>query len=218
MNDSKPIEICVVEDHEDIRNGFVFMINAHPEFKCTAYKSGEEILSDIQKNTPAVIVMDIHLPGINGIECTRRIKEKHPDTLIMMCSVFEDAEGVFDALKAGASGYILKRTSSETLIESIKELLKGGAPMSSDIARKVVNSFRVAQPEKAKTSLETQAYLTNKENEILGLLSEGYSNKEIAAQLFISANTVKTHIYRIYEKLHVHSKIEALNKIKKATQ
>jgi DNA-binding NarL/FixJ family response regulator len=211
MSATRLTEICIIEDHEDIRNGIVFIINTHPDFHCTSYRDGEEALEGLKRNVPHVILMDINLPGMDGIECTRLIKEMYPDVLIMMCTVFEDSEKIFDALKAGASGYILKRTAGEILIDAIKELLKGGAPMSSEIARKVVNSFRETRTEKLK-----YPELTNKENEILDLVADGFGNKEIADKLFVSVNTVRTHIYRIYEKLHVHNRIEALNKIKKA--
>ena len=149
---------------------------------------------------------------MNGIDCTRQIKDLYPAALIMMCTVFEDTPKIFDALKAGASGYILKRTAGETLIDAIKELLNGGAPMSNDIARKVVNSFR------EKPVLPSDASeLTNKEQTILNLLANGYGNKEMADKLCVSINTIRTHIYHIYEKLHVHNRVEAMNKIKKAT-
>ena len=212
MSTNKSIEICVVEDHEDIRNGLVFIINTCPHYNCSSYKNGEDALKGIMKTKPDVVLMDINLPGMNGIECTRLIKEMSPDTLIIMCTVFEDTEKIFDALKAGASGYVLKRTAGETLIDAIKDLLNGGAPMSNEIARKVVNSFREGPVQKAKCE-----ELTSKENEILDLLADGFGNKEIASRLFVSVNTIRTHIYHIYEKLHVHNRIEALNKIKKAT-
>lgn len=209
MNKNKKIEICLVEDHHEIRNGIVFIINTFDEFSCRAFKTAEEALNNIEIFPPDVVLMDINLPGMNGIECTRRIKEKHPQVLIMMCTVFEDTEKIFDALKAGASGYILKRTAGEKLIDAIKELLRGGAPMSSDIARKVVNSFQhIPRPETYKYEL------TNKEQEILDLLAKGHSNKEIADCLCVSTNTVRTHVYHIYEKLHVHNRVEALNKVK----
>ncbi len=209
MNSLNPIEICVTEDHDEIRNGIAFMINTHPGFHCTGCKSGEEALALFKKLPVSLALMDIGLPGMDGIECTRLIKELYPDTLIMMCTVFEDNGKIFDALKAGASGYILKKAAGETLIDAIKELLNGGAPMSSAIARKVVGSFRSDQRDKLK-----YAELTNKENEILGLLADGYGNKEIADRLFVSVNTVRTHVYHIYAKLHVRNRIEALNKIK----
>jgi DNA-binding NarL/FixJ family response regulator len=210
---NKTTEICVIEDHEDIRNGLIFIINTQPNFRCVAFKNCEDAIDGIGNYVPDVILMDINLPGMNGIECTRILKERHPSVLIMMCTVFEDTEKIFDALKAGASGYILKRTAGEILLEAIKDLINGGAPMSSDIARKVVNSFR-----ETKKIPEKHPELTNKESEILDLLSKGFGNKEIAEQLFISVNTVRTHIYHIYEKLHVNNRIEALNKLKKAAQ
>jgi DNA-binding NarL/FixJ family response regulator len=209
---TKTTEICVVEDHEDIRNGIVFIINTYPGFHCTSHKNGEDALKGFKKSMPDVVLMDINLPGMNGIECTRQLKEMYPAVQIMMCTVFEDTEKIFDALKAGANGYILKRTAGETLIDAIHELLRGGAPMSSDIARKVVNSFQ-----QARSPRSASPELTNKENEILDLLASGYGNKEIADRLCVSVNTVRTHIYHIYEKLHVHNRVEALNKIKKAT-
>lgn len=209
---AKITEICVVEDHEEIRNGIVFIINTYPGFHCTSYSNGEEAIKGFKRLLPDVILMDINLPGMDGIECTRQIKEMNPAALIMMCTVFEDTPKIFDALKAGASGYILKRTAGETLIDAIKELLKGGAPMSSEIARKVVNSFQ-------ETSMlpSDSVQLTNKETMILNLLANGYGNKEMADKLCVSVNTIRTHIYHIYEKLHVHNRVEALNKIKKAT-
>lgn len=210
MSTSSKIEICVVEDHEEIRNGIEFIISMYPDFNCTTFGNAEEALKEIKETNPQVVLMDINLPGINGIECTRLIKEANPATLVMMCTVFEDSEKIFDALKAGASGYILKRTAGQALIEAIRELLRGGAPMSTEIARKVVDSF-------SKSGIQQASYteLTNKENEILDLLASGYGNKEIASLLYISVNTVRTHIYHIYEKLHVHNRVEALNKIKK---
>lgn len=210
MSANKQKQICVIEDHHDIRSGIEFILNSYPDFNCISFHNAEEALNAIKKNLPDVILMDINLPGINGIECTRLIKETHPEVLIMMCTVFEDSEKIFDALKAGAKGYILKRTAGEKLVEAIKELLNGGAPMSSDIARKVVNSFQ-----EQKTVTADHPRLTKKENEILKLLSQGYGNKEIGEQLFVSVNTVRTHVYRIYEKLHVNNRVEAVNKMKK---
>ena len=208
---SKQKKICVIEDHHEIRNGIEFIINSYADFHCTSFQNAEEAICNVKKNPPDVILMDINLPGMDGIECTRNIREICPDTLVMMCTIFEDNEKIFEALKAGAKGYILKRTAGETLIEAIKELLNGGAPMSSEIARKVVNSFQ-QQREKEVTHPE----LTKRENEILEFLALGYGNKEIADKLFVSVNTVRTHIYHIYEKLHVSNRIEALNKLKKS--
>ena len=204
--------VCVVEDQDDIRNGIVFIVNACSDFYCTSYKSAGEALTAFKKKAPDVLITDIHLPGGNGVEYTRRIRELYPATLVLICSASDDAAGIFAALKAGASGYILKHTAGEALSNAIRELLKGGSPMSSEIARTVVNSFC------QNTVYECSSpQLTGKENEIIELLSAGYVNKEIADRLCISVNTVRTHINHIYEKLHVHNRVEALNKMKKAT-
>ncbi len=188
------------------------MINSYSDFFCRSYANAEEALEDIKRSRPQVVLMDINLPGMNGIECTRLIKAMYPDIQIMMCTIFEDSEKIFDALKAGANGYILKKAAGETLINDIKELINGGAPMSSDIARKVVNSF--SQPPMTKNH---EATLTKRENEILDMLGKGYGNKEIADKLFVSVYTVRTHIYHIYEKLHVRNRVEALNKTVRKT-
>lgn len=203
------IHILLVEDRPEIREGFLFIINSFSGFVCKAVSSAEEAIAEVTKSTPDVILMDIQLKNMNGIECTRILKRQYPKVLIMMCTVFEDPENIFEALKAGASGYILKRSSSETLIDAIKELLNGGAPMSSAIARKVVAYFQ--NPIK---NVVTEAQLTEKETQILDMLAKGHGNKHISDQLFISINTVKTHIRHIYEKLQVNNRVEALNKIK----
>jgi DNA-binding NarL/FixJ family response regulator len=162
--------------------------------------------------------MDINLgEGESGIDCVRELKPHNPEILFMMCTVYEDDEKIFEALAAGANGYILKKTTPVKLLDSIKELYEGGAPMSSQIARKVVNAFQ------NKTLTDTGAeagspqgksitILSNRENEILGLLSKGLLYKEIAAYLFISQETVRKHVYHIYEKLHVNNRVEAINK------
>jgi DNA-binding NarL/FixJ family response regulator len=158
-----------------------------------------------------MVLMDINLPGMSGIECSRHIKEKHPKVLIMMCTVYEDDEKIFSALKAGASGYILKRASIEEIFDSIKLLLAGGSPMSATIARKVVESFM----EKNSAPLDGEQ-LSERENEILDQLAMGLRIKEIADKLNISINTVRTHIRHIYEKLQVQTRVEALNKARKS--
>ncbi len=202
-----PIEICIVEDQPDMRLCISFIINGHNDFFCTSYTSAEEAMEGIKQSKPQVVLMDINLPGMDGIEFTRYVKKHYPDILIMMCTVFEDSEKIFRALKAGANGYILKKAAGETLLDAIKELVKGGAPMSSDIARKVVNAFR-ENPGFA----DNEVTLSKRENEILDLLGKGYGNKEVAEKLFLSVHTIRTHIYNIYEKLHVRNRIEALNK------
>jgi DNA-binding NarL/FixJ family response regulator len=156
---------------------------------------------------PDIVIMDINLPGINGIECIRKIKNKTPRTQFMMFTVYENDEKVFEALKAGASGYLLKNTGLVQLIEALQELHNGGSPMSANIARKLVTVFR--EKESSETAVEA---LSKRETEILHLLSKGLLYKEIADQLGISVSTVRQHIHKIYEKLHVQNRTEAINK------
>ncbi len=177
-----------------------------------SFSNAEDALHSLPILKPEVVLMDINLgEGENGIDCVRKLKADHPDMLFMMCTVYEDDEKIFEALKAGASGYILKKTPPQKLIEAIHELRDGGAPMSSSIARKVVAAFQnpIALSAPGKT---TSDVLSNREAEILEHLAKGLLYKEIAAQLFISQETVRKHVYHIYEKLHVHNKVEAINK------
>lgn len=207
MNES--INVSIIEDHPEMREGMLFILHSEPDFQCNSFSNAEDALKAFRLSAPDVILMDINLPGIDGIECTRKIKELYPEILVMMCTVLEDSEKIFNALKAGANGYLLKRSAGQTLIQSIKDLVNGGAPMSSAIARKVVNSFK--ETETTQMHAE-EPLLTKRENEILDLISKGYANKEIAAKLTVSLHTIRTHIYHIYEKLHVHNRVEALNK------
>lgn len=206
---NEQINVCIIEDHPEMREGMLFILHSEPGFRCTSFASAESALGTFHESRPDVVLMDIHLPGIDGIECTRKIKEQYPETLILMCTVLEDSEKIFNALKAGANGYLLKRSAGQTLIQSIKDLANGGAPMSSAIARKVVDSFKEAGTKVVQT--ETLP-LTKRENEILDLVAKGYANKEIADRLSVSLHTIRTHIYHIYEKLHVRNRVEALNK------
>lgn len=203
------IHVSIIEDHSDMREGMMFIIHSEPGFHCTSFSNAEEALNAFHESKPQVVLMDINLPGIDGIECTREIKERYPEILVMMCTVLEDSEKIFNALKAGANGYLLKRSAGQTLIQSIKDLVNGGAPMSSTIARKVVDSFKQTA---SKPFQEKEPLLTKRENEILDLVAKGYANKEIATRLTVSLHTIRTHIYHIYEKLHVHNRVEALNK------
>ena len=202
----KKLRVFIVEDLEDIRNGYVFLINQSAAFDCTGYISAEAALMAIEANQPHVILMDVNLPGISGIECTRKIKIKYPEILIMMFTVYENNENIFNALEAGASGYILKQSTPSDLIEAIEELCRGGSPMSSAIARKVVNSF------KRVIEKNQEEELSPREMDVLELLAEGHRYKDIGDKLYISISTVRSHIQKIYDKLHVHNRTTALNK------
>lgn len=202
----KKINIAIIEDEDEIRDGYCFLIKRSVQFSCTGYASAELALEVFKRKIPDIVLMDVNLPGMNGIECTQVIKSTMPDVLIMMFTAYENNENVFKALEAGANGYILKQSSPEELLEAIKDLYSGGAPMSSAIARKVVSSF-------SKVSEKNKSFnLSIREEEVLKLLSNGFRYKDIAEKLFISISTVRSHIYSIYEKLHVHNRTEALNK------
>jgi len=202
------ITLVIVEDLDEVRDGLKNFIGLSTDFEVLdTFKTAEEALYEIPKLKPDIVIMDISLPGMNGIECVRRVKEKSPGTQFMMFTVYENDDKVFEALKAGASGYLLKNTGLVQLIESLKELHNGGSPMSANIARKLVTVFRDNQ-----RATEPVAALSNRENEILQLLAKGLLYKEIADQLSISVGTVRQHIHKIYEKLHVQNRTEALNK------
>ena len=204
------ISVCIVDDNNDIRSALEEIIKLADGYKLLAsFSSGEEALKKIPIFHPDVVLMDINLGGMSGIECVRRLKPEHPEILYMMCTVYEEDEKIFEALSAGANGYILKKTTPPKLIEAIRELNEGGAPMSSQIARKVVTAFQ-SKPVSTESSLIS--VLSNREKEILELLSKGMLYKEIAAQLFISQETVRKHVYHIYDKLHVNNRVEAVNK------
>lgn len=202
------ITLAIVEDLDEVRDGLKNFIGLSSDFKVLdTFKTAEEALYDIPKLKPDIVIMDISLPGMNGIECIRQVKEKSPRTQFMMFTVYENDEKIFEALKAGASGYLLKNTGLVQLIEALKELHSGGSPMSANIARKLVTVFRT----KEKDAEPVEA-LSHRENEILQLLSRGLLYKEIADQLSIATGTVRQHIHKIYEKLHVQNRTEAINK------
>ena len=199
------ISLSIVEDLDEVREGLKQFISLNPEFKVLdTFKTAEEALYDIPRLQPDIVIMDINLPGMNGIECIKQIKTKVPRTQFMMFTVYENDEKVFEALKAGASGYLLKNTGLMQLIEALQELHNGGSPMSANIARKLVTVFR----EKENSEIPVEA-LSKRETEILQLLSKGLLYKEIADKLSISVSTVRQHIHKIYEKLHVQSRTEA---------
>ena len=202
------ITICIVEDLDEVREGLKQFISLNPEFNVLdTFRTAEEALNEIPKLKPQIVIMDISLPGMNGIECIRQVKDKSPITQFMMFTVYENDEKVFEALKAGASGYLLKNTGLVQMIEALKELHNGGSPMSANIARKLVTVFHDKEKETALIEV-----LSKRENEVLQLLSKGLLYKEISDQLSISTGTVRQHIHRIYEKLHVQNRTEALNK------
>ena len=202
------ISLAIVEDLDEVRDGLKNFISLSNDFKVLdTFKTAEEALYDIPKLKPDIVIMDISLPGMSGIECIRQLKDKTPKTQFMMFTVYENDEKVFEALKAGASSYLLKNTGLVQLVESIKELHSGGSPMSANIARKLVNLFKEQQKE--ISDIET---LSPRENEILQQLAKGLLYKEIAEKLGISTNTVRQHIHKIYEKLHVQNRTEAINK------
>ena len=202
------ISIAIVEDLDEVRDGLKNFISLSSDFTVLGtFKTGEEALAELPRLSPDIIIMDINLPGMNGIECIRLVKDKSPGSQFMMFTVYENDEKVFEALKAGASGYLLKNTGLLQIVESLKELHEGGSPMSANIVRKLVNLFR--EPVRDTAPVEI---LSNRENEILQLLSKGLLYKEIADQLHITTGTVRQHIHKIYDKLHVQNRTEAINK------
>ena len=202
------IIVAIVEDLEEIRDALQSFINMDSDLNLAgAFSNAEEALVMLPSLQPDLVVMDINLPGMSGIECIRKIKPECPSTQFMMFTVYEDDEKVFEALKAGASGYILKKHGSQKIIEALKELYHGGSPMSADIARKVVSVFH-----SHTNQTDLSYHLTKREIDILHWLAKGLLYKEISQQLTISTNTVKQHIHNIYEKLHVQNRTEALNK------
>ena len=204
------INVAIVEDNSTIREGLAALINGTDGYKCTgSYFDCETFLLELEKTEIDVVLMDIALPGMDGIEGVKRATEKKPDLDILMLTIYEESEKVFDALCAGACGYLVKKTPPARLLEAIKEVNEGGSPMSSQIARDVIKAFK----EGAAPTEEDLAYkLSSREKEVLNLLAEGNNYQEIAEELFISVDTVRHHIRNIYKKLHVHSRSEAVAK------
>ncbi len=200
------IRIALVEDQADVRDSWLRLLDGIPNFKCVcALATGEEALRRLPQIPVDVILMDIRLPRMSGIACTARLKPLLPHTQILILTVSADSDTVFRALEAGADGYLLKRSSPEELQAAVLDVMRGGVPMTSEIARRVIASFR-RQPAKS----DAAAKLTPREEEILTLLSKGFVSKEIAAKLGVSYETVRDHLRHIYEKLHVHSRGEAV--------
>jgi DNA-binding NarL/FixJ family response regulator len=200
--------IVVVEDNQGLRQQLVEILKSAPDLECLyAVSSAEEALIEIPKSPPDVVLMDIKLPGMSGIDCLPHLKKAVPETEILMLTIYEDAEDIFRSLKAGASGYLLKSSPPEVLFEAIRELRSGGTPLSVNIARKVVRYFQAA----GQMERETEK-LSTRELQVLELMAAGLINKEIADKLSISLQTVKTHVKRIYVKLHARNRMEAVLK------
>ena len=206
-----PITISIVEDNDKLRGTLAKVIGRAEGFKfATDYASAEDALADLPKVKPDVVLMDINLPGINGVECVRKLKPLLPQTQVMMLTVYEDTENIFNALAAGANGYMLKRTPTRELIEAIREMQRGGSPMTTHIARLVVQSFQ--KPVATASAGDGLSVLSEREQQVLDLLAQGLIYKEIAEKLNIGYETVHTYIRRIYEKLQVRTRTEAVAK------
>jgi DNA-binding NarL/FixJ family response regulator len=202
------IKVAIVEDVRALRDGLRVLIDGTDGFSCVgSYRTMEEAIDKIERNLPDVVLADIGLPGMNGIEGVKIMKDRHPSLTVLMLTVYEDDERIFDALCAGACGYLVKKTQPARLLENIKEALQGGAPMSPEIARRVISLFRQIRPAKRE-----EYSLTPHELRLLTLLVEGYNYKTAAAELGITFNTVCFHIKQIYGKMQVHSKSEAVAK------
>lgn len=205
---SKTIRVSIVDDEIDLRENIAGFVDAAKGFRCVSvHGSAEEALTHLPQEKPDVVLMDINLGGMSGIECVLKLKPLMRETQVVMLTVFEDTEKIFSALAAGASGYLLKRMPPEKLLEAIRDVHEGGSPMSAPIARKVVQSLQAHRPGTDET-----AELSPREREVLNGLAEGQAYKQIAVKLDVSIHTVRNYIRRIYEKLHVRSSAEAVAK------
>lgn len=199
------IKVAIVEDSADLRRSLTLLLEDSPGFSCVgSYFTAEDALRQLPKAPPKVVLMDINLPNMSGIECTRRLKELLPQVRVIMITVCRDNDRIFKALRAGACGYLLKRSSPEDILEAIKEVHQGGAPMSSEVARNVVEAFQ-----QSATPQNQASELSTREQEVLELVAKGLPDKEIAAKLSISISTVRFHLKHVYDKLHVRSRMEA---------
>jgi DNA-binding NarL/FixJ family response regulator len=202
------ITIAIVEDQREIREGLASLINGTKGYRCIGcYRSMEEALAQIDRELPDVALIDIGLPGISGIEGTKRLKERYPNLLLLILTVYDDDDRIFEALCAGACGYLLKKTPSARLLESLREAMNGGAPMSPEVARRVVNLFQRFRPPQ-----HVDYHLTPHEVRLLKMLVEGHNYTSAAAELSVSFTTIAFHMQNIYQKLQVHSKSEAVAK------
>lgn len=202
------IKVAIVEDHREIREGLATLIGWTPGFRCSgSFRSMEEALASIDRDLPDIVLTDLGLPGMSGSEGIKRLKERYPDLTALVISVYDDDDRIFEALCAGASGYLLKNTPPAALIEGLKEAAAGGAPMSPNVARRVIELFRKFRPPE-----RVEYELTPHEVRILRMLVDGHNYKTAAAELGVSVNTVSFHMRHIYEKIRVHSKSEAVAK------
>ena len=202
------IKVCIVEDDAELRESIGRFIEGAPGFQCAAVCAcGEEALKTLPRHAPAVVLMDINLPGINGIECVRGLKAQQAKLQVIMLTIYEDTDRIFEALAAGACGYLVKSTPPDKLLESIRDIWSGGSPMSSQIARKVVQAFQSVVP-----TAPPGEHLAPREKQVLELLSKGRAYKQIAGDMNLHIGTVRTYIRRIYEKLHVNCRTEAVVK------
>ena len=202
------ISVSIVDDEKELRQSITTFVSGSPGFKyVSAYGSAEAALKGLPADQAEVVLMDINLGGMSGIECVEKLKTQAPELQILMLTVYEDTDQIFQALAAGASGYLLKRSSPTKLLQAIREVHTGGSPMTSSIARKVVASFR-----KSKPTAEKQTHLSPREETVLNCLAKGFTYKQIADELDISIDTIRTYLRRIYEKLHVQSRTEAVAK------
>jgi DNA-binding NarL/FixJ family response regulator len=200
------IAVSIVEDDPGVRASLARLIDKSPGFSCLSqHPSAENAIQELPRANPAVVLMDINLPGLSGVECVRRLKPALPGTQIIMLTVYQNTEHIFNALAAGATGYLLKQTPPDDLLAAIRDVHSGGSPMSSHIARKIVQSFQ-----KPPSQTRDQENLSPREAQVLDLLAKGYLYKEIADKLALTYATVHTHIRHIYEKLHVRSRTEAV--------
>jgi DNA-binding NarL/FixJ family response regulator len=205
----KKIKVSIVEDLHEIREGIKTLLLHSTDFEfVSSYTNAEDAVLALTDDSPDIVIMDINLPGISGIDCIKKLKDKGIASQFMMFTVYDDDENIFKALQAGASGYILKKTPPHLILSSVKEIFDGGSPMSTQIARRVVQVFQTQNESTQEASL-----LTAREKQILDLLSKGHLYKEIADQLSIAIGTVKQHLHKVYEKLHVQNKTEAINKV-----
>lgn len=205
MIDLMPITICIVEDNADIRSGVARVLNQAPGLNCVStYATAEAALRDLPAQKPDVVLMDIHLPGMNGIECVAKLKARLPQLQVLMLTRYEQSDQIFDSIRAGASGYLLKHTPADELVQAVEQVHAGGAPMTMQIARKVINYFQ--QTQKSASEVEK---LTPREKEVLTLLAKGYPYKRIASDLGIAIGTLRVHLRAVYDKLHVHCRTEA---------